>query len=397
MLVSDLVKISLRQIYRNKRRYRGAILGTSLGIAGLITVLTIGDSVESALGANLEVLGNATIVKATWHWRKTPQWHVGQYYQRDIDDVKKLPGVLSVASAVWQNDPNIASGQRKTAGRLSGIGPEMFDVMGLSVFMGRPITPEDVRERRSVCIIGQNVWDKLFPKNQDPLGKMIIIQNLSFEVIGVLGGTEDPDFLDTVILPISVARSKFSGMQEIRDIYIRAKNWDIVEGLAAQVAAQLRVNQPGYVESMHVRYFKERIEAIQRIVFIFKFFLYSAIVVTLLLGGLGITNVMLAVVKERTTEIGLRKAVGATDSMIISQFLCESLSVSLIGAVVGIVSGAVAVEVLKGVLHTAAAYHVFIFSVVGSVLLAIFLGVVSGVVPARTAGKLDPVEAMRFE
>lgn len=397
MLVSDLVKISLRQIYRNKRRYRGAILGTSLGIAGLITVLTIGDSVESALGVNLEVLGNATVVKASWQYRRMANWHIGQYYQRDIEDMKKLPGVLSVAPAVWRHDPNVQAGQRKTPARMSGNGPEMFEVLGLSVSKGRLITEQDVRQKRAVCVIGQNVRDKLFPNNEDPLGKIITIQNLAFEVIGVLGGTEDPDFLDTIVLPISVARSKFKGMQEITDLYIRAKNWDIVPELATLVAEQLKANQPGYAEAMYVRYFKERIEAIQRIVFIFKFFLYAAIVVTLLLGGLGITNVMLAVVKERTTEIGLRKAVGATDNMIMSQFLCESLSVSLVGAVVGIVAGAIAVEVLKGMLHTAAAYQVFIFSVVGSVLLAIFLGVVSGVIPARAAGKLDPVEAMRFE
>ena len=397
MLISDLVNISLRQLYRNKRRYRGAILGTSLGIAGLITVLTIGDSVESALGENLEVLGSATVVKCEWDYRKATARHVGQYFEKDLDDLSMLPEVIAVAPAVWGQEPKLTHGRKSTPARLVGVDTRFFVAHHLPVAMGRQISPRDVRERRAVCIIGQNLQKKLFEPNESPLDKVVFMGGLSFRIIGVLGGAEDPDHIDTVILPISVARSKIPNMHAITNVYVRAKNWDVVEDLHAQVQKILAANQPGYADSMRIIFYKERISAIQRIVFIFKFFLYAAIVVTLLLGGLGIANVMLAVVKERTTEIGLRKAVGATDGMIVLQFLCESLSVSVLGGVVGILSGAVAVEVLKGLLKTEAAYNVFMLSIFASAVLALALGGISGVIPAQAAGSMDPVEAMRFE
>ncbi|HMK36770.1 MAG TPA: FtsX-like permease family protein, partial [Desulfomonilaceae bacterium] len=138
-------------------------------------------------------------------------------------------------------------------------------------------------------------------------------------------------------------------------------------------------------------------KTIQNAVLLVKLFLYAALAVTLLLGGLGITNVMLAAVRERTTEIGLRKAVGATESMIMSQFLLEAVSISLVGAVCGIAFGSASVEILKKVFGTVPNYSVFILSLVCGVGFAGLLGVASGFMPAMRASSLDAAEAMRFE
>jgi putative ABC transport system permease protein len=398
MLTADLVKISLRQIVRNWRRYRGAMLGTSLGIAGLITVMTIGDSVEDLLGTNLEILGSATIVKAGWNRRTAVTWHEGEYFEKDVEALRKLPGVMDVAPTVWGRASEIVHNRRKRNNvQIAGIEPNFFRVIYLPVTEGRKFTEDDVKNKRQVCIIGQKVHEALFDKKDRAVGKTIILWGLGFRVIGVLGKAENPEYLDTIFFPLSVARAKLRGMHAIRDIYVRAADWDTVPTLHREVTNLLKENQPGYADFMRVTYYKDRIKAIQTIAFVFKFFLYSAIGVTLFLGGLGITNIMLAVVKERTTEIGLRKAVGATEGMIVSQFLCESLSVSLIGATTGIVVGTISVYVLKDVLRTVPAYYVFVFSVLASFAIGLLLGVVSGVIPARTAGKLDPVDAMRFE
>lgn len=396
MLLVDLLETSIRQIYRNRRRYKGAVLGTALGIAGLITVMTIGESVEGSIGKNLEILGSATIIKAQWDHR-AQMWHMGQYYNKDIRDLMRLPGVLQVAPSTWKGDQEITFQKAKYKVRLGGVEANFFDTIYLPVALGRRMSERDVEDRRSVCIIGENIRKELFGDDEAPLGKTIMYQGVSFELIGILGGAEDPDFMDTMLVPLSTAASRFRGMNEITDIYIRAQDWDIAHDLHKMVTDLLKANQPGYAESMQITYYADRIAAIKTVVLIFKLFLYGAILVTLTLGGLGITNVMLAIVNERTREIGLREAMGATENMIVSQFLAESLSVSLVGAIIGIIVGFLAVQFLHAFLDTDSKTAAFLMSVLIAVVIGVLLGVLSGLVPAKRAGRLNAVEAMKFE
>ncbi|MFZ5868392.1 MAG: ABC transporter permease [Thermodesulfobacteriota bacterium] len=397
MLATDLLKLSWLQIYRNKRRYKGAFVGISLGIAALITVLTIGDSVESNLGYNLEVLGSATIVKAEWDFARTVRWHQGEYSDKDIDGLRELPGVLAVAPAVWSREKEVHHRREKMGAKLMGVTPDFFKALHLPVTRGRIFTQEDVDQRRHVCVIGKKVEDKFFRDGTPALDQVIAMQGRSFRVVGVLGGAEDQELLESILLPISVARSQFPAMDKIRDVYIRAVNWDVVPGLKESAEQLLRTNQPGYASAIHVKYYAESLSIIKAIIFVFKFFVYAAIGVTLALGGLGITNVMLAVVSERTREVGLRKAVGATEPMIMLQFMCESLTVSLIGAAAGMTLGIISVYFLSNALDMDPNYRVMLASLFSSVVLGMVIGVLSGVIPARKAGKLDPVDAMRFE
>lgn len=397
MLIADLITISLRQLYRNQRRYKSVIIGIALGIAGFVTVLTMGDSVESDLGHNLELLGSATIVKATYDYDRMKRWHHGQYYDKDIEDLRRLPGVKSVSPAVWNGSIFIAYGDKKLRGRLLGVPHSFFETIYIPVCSGRQINATDEAQRRNVCVVGPKVVETLLPKGSDPIGHTIHIGGHSMEVIGIIGGVEDKTLLESVLIPLSVARSKIPFMYEIRDIYIRAKDWDVVPSLQQAVRKVLMGNQPGYSDGMEIKYYPERISTIKSAVMLVKLFLYAALVVTLLLAGLGITNVMLAAVRERTTEIGLRKAVGATERMILSQFLLESVSISLMGAFVGIVVGLVSVESLRRLMDTTPAYEVFVASLIGGVIFGVLLGMASGYLPARKASRLDAADAMKFE
>ncbi len=398
MLVIDLIRLSVRQVYRNKRRYRGVIIGISLGLAGLVTVLSVGDSVEEELGRNLELLGSATIVNATWDIERSESWHHGEYSQRDIEDLRQLPGVHTVSAAVWSYSYPVSYGNATpTSSRLMGVEANFFECIHLPMQSGRAISEADVARRKSVCVLGRNIIRRLFGANSDPIGQHVLIGGHTFRVIGVLGGVEDETFLETVLIPITVARSRFAAMYSIRDIYMRAENWDIVPKLQQDALNTLTRNQPAYAESIQVQYLPEGIRTIQNTVLIVKLFVYASLGVTLLLGGLGITNVMLAAVRERTTEIGLRKAVGATDTMIMSQFLTESVGISLLGAAIGIVIGIVSVEVLTKVFGTVPAYRVLVGSLLGGLAFGVVLGILSGLIPASRASGLDAAEAMRFE
>ena len=397
MLASDLMEISFRQLYRNKRRYRGVIIGIALGIAGLVTVFTMGDSVETDLGNNLEILGSATVLKATWDYDRSTRWHHGQYFPKDIEDLAKLPGVRSVAPAVWMASRPLSYNDRKMSARVMGVGPSFFPTIYLPVPRGRTLSDTDVEMRASVCVIGQNITKTLFKSGEDPIGKKLFVGGHVFRIVGEIGGVEDKGFLETVLVPLSVARSRYPNLYEMKDVYVRAVNWDAVPGLHRDMLKLLTTNQPGYADAIEVKYFPERIQTIKNAIMLVKLFIYASLVVTLLLGGLGITNVMLGAVQERTTEIGLRKAVGATEEMIMKQFLLESVTISVMGAGIGMAVGFVSVEVLKRVFDTVPAYSVFITSLICGAIFGVLLGIISGYLPARKASRLGAAEAMRFE
>ena len=265
MLVSDLIVLSLRQLHRNKRRYKGVVIGIGLGLAGLVTVLTMGDSVESDVGSNLELLGCATIVKATWDFDRSQRWHHGSYSQKDIDDLRRISGVAGATLVVWswETEP-IYETNKATDVRLLGVEPAFHWICNAPVSAGRPISVEDVTARKSVCVIGKNVRKKLFNGNVDPLGKRISLSGNQFRVVGIIGGIEDVTMPDTVIVPITVARSVFANMYHIRDVYVRTENWDVVETVRQEILSVLARNQPAYAEAMTVVYYPETLKTIKK-------------------------------------------------------------------------------------------------------------------------------------
>ena len=372
------------------------MIGISLGIAGIIIILTMGGAVESDLGNNLELLGSATIIKAYFDYSKSPKKHGGQYFHKDIEDLQKLPGVRHVSPAVFSGY-DVSYNLKKMPARLLGVDEKFFDTIHIPVAEGRRITDDDVAWKNNVCVVGSTVIRLLMGDDPDPLNKQIFIGGHYFRIVGIIGGVEDASFMESILIPLSVARSRFPGMYEIKDIYVRAVNWDVIDDLQHKVHEILVRNQPGYSEAMEIRVFSERIRTIKHAVLIVKLFLYAALIVIVILGGLGITNVMLAAVRERTKEIGLRKAVGATEDMIMNQFLVEAVTLSLVGALLGIIVGTVSVQILKIVLATTPSYLMFMISVVGGVIFGFILGISSGYLPARKASRLDAAEAMRFE
>jgi putative ABC transport system permease protein len=397
MIFPDLLKVALRQVARHQRRYRGVFLSIALGIAGLMTVLTMGEAIEKKVAVNLELLGSATIIKASWDFDQKTRWHHGQFRPADLQDLRQLERVVEATGFVRKADQTFVHKQIKAQGQLMGVEPNFFSAVHTVVSEGSGITEKDVSSRRHVCVLGSRVRNELFEGGDIPLGKTIWIEGKVFTVIGVLGGVEDREYSGTLFVPISVAWDHYFGEPTISGIYVRAKSWQQVSGLRDEVSGVLERNHPSFAASLDVRHFPEKIKTITAIEYLVTFLLYLGLALVIILGGSGITNLMYLAVQERTVEIGLRKAVGATDEVILTQFLVEAVATSLTGVAAGLTLGVAVIIILRLLFGMLPDYRMMIAGAIGALILGIGLGVIPGLEPARRASRLEPAEAMRFE
>lgn len=383
-----------RLVLRNRRRYKAVIAGIAVGTAGLIIIQTMGDSVETKMGEHLELLGEATVMKA--YWVNEDNYHPGQFYQRDVNKLKELPDVTAVAPIV--SLPQVDSFFRTTqwSPGLFGIDQEYWQTQTPTLLRGRLIGPSDVVLRKNVCVLGRDVVKYLFG-DKDPVGQTLRVQNLTFEIIGVLGGIQHSDIQRSVFVPITTAQNLFRGLYHIQTIYIRVDNWNKVESVRNQALQILHASHKGYDAGIRVLHYPQRIKKVQSTVYLVKLFVYAALGVTIVLGGLGITSVMLSAVQDRTREIGLRKALGAKEEVIMVQFLTEAILISVIAGSSGVVLGLLSVQLLKGPLGVEVSPVMISMSVLGGLLFTAFLGILSGIYPSIRASRLDSVTAMKFE
>ncbi len=397
MLPADFISGSLRQILRNRKRYQAVITIIALGIAGIICVVTLGKALERAIGRDLELLGRACLIEVCWSPDARFSVPNARFSQQDVNDLRDLPGVVFAAPFVRKTAQRFFSGSRRFSGLLVGVESDYFDSLDLRMSQGQKISESDVASRRAICVIGSTIMSELFPGAASVLGKAIRTEGFSLQVIGVVGGLEDRFYAETVIVPISLVLTGFSGVTGINGIYVRAEDWDAVADVQRRILTVLRRNQPGNKDYIQAHYYPQKIKTIRSAVFLVKLLLFVALGVTLLLGTIGISSLMLAAVQERTKDIGLRRAVGATEVSILAQFLAEAIAISATGSLIGVVVAILVVEVAQVALNLLPAYGAFALSVLGSLVVGIVLGACAGFIPARKASRLDPVEAMRFE
>lgn len=359
--------------------------------------MTMGDAMERKVATNLELLGSATIIKAKWDFDKKTRWHHGQFRPKDVVDLKKLRGAAQVTGFVQKSDQTLVYKQTKTQAHLMGIEPSFFATLHMGFSEGRGITEEEVATRSNVCVIGTRIRDELLAGLGRRLDQKIWLEGKLFRVVGVLGGVEDAENSRTMFVPISVAWDNFFAEPSFNGIYVRAVSWHSVSRLSKEVSVALDTNHSGYSDGLDVTYYPEKIKTIRAIEFLVKLVLYGGLLLVVLLGGLGISNLMYLAVQERTSEIGLRKALGATDQVILGQFLTEAVATSLAGTAVGMLLAVGVIALLRLFFDMIPDYQMLVLGIIVGFFLGLFLGVISGLEPARKAKDLDPVQAIGYE
>ena len=400
------IHIALRALARNKMRSTLTMLGIIIGVAAVIAMVALGQGAQqqvqqriAAMGSNLLYVGAGTVNKGGVHLG------MGQTKTLMYDDVtamlRECPAVATAAPGD-QSSAQIVFGNDNWYTRVTGTEPQYFDIRDWPFQSGTPFTADDVQTAANVAVIGDTVRKNLFGAT-DPIGQVIRINNLPFRVVGLLipkgsSAAMGDDQDDAIFIPLTTEQKKMSGNTWLRWVMVSATSKTATYAAQQQIEAVLRDRhriRQGQEDDFFVRNMADVADLADQTGRILTLLLGSIASVSLLVGGIGIMNIMLVSVTERTREIGTRMAVGAHGRDILTQFLIEAVSLSSVGGLIGIAVGLAASEVLSVVAHWPTL--ISIGSIAVAFLFSAVVGVFFGFYPAREAARLDPIDALRYE
>jgi putative ABC transport system permease protein len=405
MIFSSLLTLGVQALSRNRLRSALTVLGIVIGVAAVIATLAIGQGARAAVQAQIRALGaNVLTVLPGTMSAGGVRMGTGSTITLTPDDAaairRECPAVAAVAPTVRTNAQLVAANQNWST-QVQGTTADYPIIRSWPVADGVFISDSDVRGAAKVCVLGQKVAQALFP-GVDPIGATIRIKNIPFRVVGVMslkGGTGfggDQD--DVVFIPLTTAQHKLLGITHVNSILVSAISEPQVDLAVTQITELLRQRhkiRPGTDDDFFIFNQKDIATTAESSSKVMTLLLASIAAVSLLVGGIGIMNIMLVSVTERTREIGIRRAIGAKRNDILLQFLVEAAFLSLAGGALGVALG-----ILSAVLVTQIARWPTMIQP-SSVLLAFgfasLVGLFFGFYPARRASKLDPIDALRYE
>jgi putative ABC transport system permease protein len=400
-----VLRVALRALTRNKLRTALTMLGIIIGVGAVICTVAIGVGASNQVAEQIRNLGENMIYIQAGSVNSHGV-HMGSQATKTltVEDAKALeeipfvkaitPGVGTSAQVVYQ-DQNWYT-------FIRGNGDSYFEIANWTVAQGSPFTEHDVESAATVCVLGATVVQNLFTADENPVGKTIRVNRMPFRVLGVLqrkGQTpwgQDQD--DTIIVPYTTVQKKLLGISWLQYVMLSATSTQTIPAAEQQIETLLRQRhrlRPNEDDDFIIRSTEDIAKAQAQSSRIMTLLLASIASVSLLVGGIGIMNIMLVSVTERTREIGVRMAVGATEQDVQRQFLSEAMVLSLIGGVVGILFGVAGSRAVSNMLHwpTSIPAEAIVIAVVFSAAVGIFFGYY----PARKAASLDPIEALRYE
>lgn len=406
MRFANLLKIALRALNNNKLRCFLTMLGIIIGVASVITMLAIGQGSKDSIKAQISEMGSNMIMIHPGSGQRggvrqssdDMQTLKVEDYETLRDNAKYLTSVSPQVSSSGQ----FINGNNNYPSQLSGITPDYLDIRMLKVKEGEMFTEHDIATAAKVCVLGQTVVDNLFPNGENPIGRVVRFNKIPLTVVGVLEekGTnsmgQDQD--DVVLAPYTTVMKRVLAIDYIQGLFASAINEDLSQEASDEITQLLRSNhklKDGADDDFNIRTQQELSEMMNSTSDMMTVLLACIAGISLLVGGIGIMNIMYVSVTERTREIGLRMAIGAKGRDILSQFLIESVIISITGGVIGILVGFLASWLVTVIAHWPVSIQMY--SVVLSFVVCTVTGVFFGWYPAQKASNLDPIEAIRYE
>ncbi|MCX7939235.1 MAG: ABC transporter permease [Thermoflexales bacterium] len=413
MLFAELVRLALRALSANKLRAFLTTLGITIGIAAVIALLAIGTGVQEYINQQFTSAGTNLIgIIPGRIQRGGPPGGFGQNSVLTLSDyravVNGVPGIAAHA-ADFTSVGNFTFGSKTSQVQVSGVTPSFAQVRNWGAARGRFIEEGDNTSRARVVVLGATVVKDLFEPSEDPVGQVVRINGMPFTVIGVMESKGASVFGDQdaiAFIPLFTAQERLfqrlafarTGERIISTIYLQAASEEdrlYIQAAAREILREQHRLKPDDQDDFSIISQTELIETFGAVTSVLTIFLAAIAAISLLVGGIGIMNIMLVSVTERTREIGLRKAIGAKPAAILSQFLIESVVLSVIGGVAGIAVGiGGALSISRFVDFSAVVRPEAVMLAVG---FSVAVGVFFGIYPARRASRLNPIQALRYE
>lgn len=409
MNYQNLFKIAIRAIAANKMRSFLTALGIIIGIAAVITMLAIGQGSKASIKANIAEMGsNMIMISPGADMRggvRQDASSMETLKQADYQSIKEDCNYISAISPTVNSSGQWIYGNNNTQSSIYGVNQDYLSIRQLKVADGEMFTDTDIKAAAKVCILGQTVVDYLFPDGSDPIGKVVRFNSIPFRVIGVLQkkgyNSMGMDQDDLVLAPYTTVMKRILAQTYLGGIVCSAITEEASQPAQDQISEILRRNHKlkdateADEDDFNIRSQEEISSMMNSTMSTITILLGSVAGISLLVGGIGIMNIMYVSVTERTREIGLRMSVGARGIDILNQFLIEAILLSVTGGIIGVILGVSLSLSLNAFLHIAT--QIEPWSIIMSFAVCTFTGVFFGWYPAKKAARLDPIEAIRYE
>lgn len=412
MNYQNLLKIALRAIAANKMRSFLTALGIIIGIAAVITMLAIGQGSKASIKANIAEMGsNMIMISPGADMRggvRQDASSMETLKQADYQSIKEDCNYISAISPTVNSSGQWIYGNNNTQSSIYGVNQDYLSIRQLKVADGEMFTDTDIKAAAKVCILGQTVVDYLFPDGSDPIGKVVRFNSIPFRVVGVLQkkgyNSMGMDQDDLVLAPYTTVMKRILAQTYLGGIVCSAITEEASQPAQDQISEILRRNHKlkdatetteADEDDFNIRSQEEISSMMNSTMSTITILLGSVAGISLLVGGIGIMNIMYVSVTERTREIGLRISVGARGIDILNQFLIEAILLSVTGGIIGVILGVSLSLSLNAFLHIAT--QIEPWSIIMSFAVCTFTGVFFGWYPAKKAARLDPIEAIRYE